>query len=227
MAAGEDARRRERLCALQFGADRTGVRCGAHRRAAGEHHRPVALAHRDLRGVGTGGHRHRLHLFALVARVAVVGRDAAGLEPCTPPQTVEQRRELAEVGRPLDGAAAEPQLLRGGIVVDGRMVVVGLRLEHVGRLAPRSLEGARRIGRGGDGGIECVGHLYHLVVVAAVRPVRPAAGGSDRRRTPDLGGRPAAQTRTVRAGRAASSRAAPDRGRRRRCGSRGCRRRRG
>ena len=60
----------------------------------------------------------RLHLLALEGRVAVMRGQAAGLEPGLAPDFLAQRRELAEMGWPLDGAALKSQSLRGGIVVD-------------------------------------------------------------------------------------------------------------
>ncbi|MGY4421656.1 hypothetical protein ACVWY2_004105 [Bradyrhizobium sp. JR6.1] len=45
-------------------------------------------------------------------------------------------RELAEMGRSLDRAAAEAELLRGCIVVNRGVGVVGLGLKHLLRAAP-------------------------------------------------------------------------------------------
>ena len=79
--------------------------------------------------------------------------EAAALEPRLSPQPRAERRELAEMRRPLDGAALEAELLRGGIVVDGGMRVVNLRVQHLARLAPRPDQG---LGGLGDLGVECV-----------------------------------------------------------------------
>ena len=64
-------------------------------------------------------------------------RQAAGLEPGLAPDPLAQRRELAEMGRPLDGAALKAELLRGRIVVDRGVGVVDLRVKHLLRAAPR------------------------------------------------------------------------------------------
>jgi len=56
--------------------------------------------------------------------------------------------------RTLDGAALEAELLRGRVIVDRRMRIVSLRLQHLARLAPRP---DQRLGGLGDLGVECVG----------------------------------------------------------------------
>ena len=111
----------------------------ADRRRAAQDLGAVALGHADradalarLRHLDVG-----LHFLALEYGVAVMRRQAAGLEPCLAPDALAQRRELAEMGRAFDGAALEPELLRGRIVVDRGMGVVDLRVEHLLRAAPR------------------------------------------------------------------------------------------
>jgi hypothetical protein len=96
------------------------------------HHADVDLA---LAVVRLGG--ARLDLFAGKDRVAIVRRDAAGLEPRLAPQLRAQRRELAEMGRALDGRGLEAHLLRHRIVVDRDVTVVELRGEHLLRRSPR------------------------------------------------------------------------------------------
>ena len=67
-------------------------------------------------------------------------RQASGLEPGLAPDPLAQRRELAEMGRALDGAALKAELLRGRIVVDRGVGVVDLRVKHLLRAAPRAHE---------------------------------------------------------------------------------------
>ena len=78
-----------------------------------------------------------LYLLALEGGVAVMRRQASGLEPGLAPDPLAQRRELAEMGRALDGAALKAQLLRGCIVVDRGVGVVDLRVKHLLRAPPR------------------------------------------------------------------------------------------
>ena len=47
-----------------------------------------------------------------------------------------ERNELAEMGRPLDGAALEAELLRGGVIVDRGMQIIALRMQHLVRRPP-------------------------------------------------------------------------------------------
>src|SRR5580658_3360007 len=73
--------------------------------------------------------------------------DASGLEPGAPPQAFAERRELAEMRRPFDRSTLEPQFPGGGIVVNRRMRIVDLGMEHLLRPAPRP---SQRIGGLGD-----------------------------------------------------------------------------
>ena len=102
----------------------------------------VALGHADR-----ADRLARLRLFdigldflALEGGVAVMRRQASGLEPGLAPDPLAQRRELAEMGRALDGAALKAELLRGRIVVDRGVGVVDLRVKHLLRAAPRPHE---------------------------------------------------------------------------------------
>jgi hypothetical protein len=72
-------------------------------------------------------------------------RDAAGPEPISAPQPLAERRELAEMRRSLDGAALEAELLRRGIVMNRRVGIVDLRIEHLARLSPRTNQRTRGV----------------------------------------------------------------------------------
>ena len=61
---------------------------------------------------------------------------APGLEPGPAPDPLAQRRELAEMGRPFDGAALKSELLGGRVVMDRGMGIVDLGVEHLLRAAP-------------------------------------------------------------------------------------------
>src|SRR5437660_5924878 len=76
-------------------------------------------------------------------------REAAGLEPRLAPDALTQRRELAEMGGALDGAALEAEFLRGRVVMDRRVGIVGLRMQHLLRRAPWSLQHAVAVGNFG------------------------------------------------------------------------------
>ena len=75
--------------------------------------------------------------------------DTPGLEPRLSPQPFAQRRKLAEIRRPLDGAALKSQFLRGGVVVNLGMGIVNLGMQHLVRPPPRSREAFRRFGDDG------------------------------------------------------------------------------
>ena len=75
--------------------------------------------------------------------------DASGLEPGIAPDAGAQRRELAEMRRPFDGAALKSQFLRRRIVVNRGMGIVDLRVQHLMRPPPRSGDGFS--GFGDDG----------------------------------------------------------------------------
>src|SRR5207244_6057202 len=81
--------------------------------------------------------------------IAVMRREAAGLEPRLAPDALTQRRELAEMGGALDGAALEAEFLRGRVVMDRRVGIVGLCMQHLLRLPPRSSEHAVAVGNFG------------------------------------------------------------------------------
>jgi hypothetical protein len=57
----------------------------------------------------------------------------------------QQRREQAEMGRPLDRPGAEAELLGHGVVVDRRVATVFLLRQHLPRRPQRSLQDQRRI----------------------------------------------------------------------------------
>ena len=110
----------------------------ADRRGAAQNFCAVALGHAD-RANGLA----RLRLFdigldflALEGGVAIMRGQAAGLEPGLAPDPLAQRRELAEMGRPFDGAALKPELLGGRVVMDRGMGIVDLGVEHLLRAPP-------------------------------------------------------------------------------------------
>ena len=53
------------------------------------------------------------------------------VEHCIAPYGVAERRELAEVRGPLDGAAFETELLRGGVIVNRGVAIVVLHRQHL------------------------------------------------------------------------------------------------
>jgi hypothetical protein len=68
-----------------------------------------------------------------------------------PNSLVQQRHELAEVRRPLDGRAGEAQALGHGVVVDRDVAVVRLGREHLpwpAELAAQRVRGFEGLGQG-------------------------------------------------------------------------------
>src|SRR4051794_1690177 len=66
--------------------------------------------------------------------------NAALAEPALAPKREAKRRELTEMRRALDRAAAEAELLCGGIVVNGCVLIILLLGEHLQRRAPGTSE---------------------------------------------------------------------------------------
>jgi len=114
----------------------------SHRRSAAQNFGAVAPGHPDRANflAGLCLLDARLHLLALEGGVAVMRGQAPGLEPRLAPHAFAQRRELTEMGGTFDGAALKAQFLRRGVVVNRRMGVVSLGVQHLLRLPPRSGE---------------------------------------------------------------------------------------
>jgi hypothetical protein len=111
----------------------------AHRSGAAQDLGAVLALHADRRmraAILRFGYE-RPDLVALETRVAIVRGERALREPLRPPERDTQRRELAEVRRPLDRAALEAEFLGGLVVVDRSVIVVLLRGEHLPRDAQR------------------------------------------------------------------------------------------
>ncbi len=94
-----------------------------------------------LRGVDPGdvgivatGQRRR-DRFAFDHHRLEVGADAPGLEPAPAPHREGERIELAEVGRPLDRGAGQPELVGDITVVHAGVTVVRLIRQHLPRMA--------------------------------------------------------------------------------------------
>ena len=114
---------------------------GADRRRPAQHRPAVGLV-ASIRADSLAGRRQRrLHLLALDHHRAEVAADAAALEPGLPPQRDGERIELAEVGRPLDRRAGEPERRRRVAVVDAGVAVDVLLGEHLRRRPPRPGQG--------------------------------------------------------------------------------------
>src|SRR5262249_17916620 len=111
-----------------------------------------------------------LHLLALEHGIAVVRGEAAGFEPLPAEGALAKRPELAEMGGAFDGAALEAELLRGRIVMDRGMRVVGLRMQHLFWLAPGSVQRAIAFG---DFGVEG----FHDRISMPVCSLGKTAGG--------------------------------------------------
>src|SRR5882672_10775363 len=90
------------------------------RRGAAQNLGAIALGHPDRKRALTGLRLLDIGLdfLALERRVPVMRGQAPGFEPGLAPDPFAQRRELAEMGRPFDGATLKSQLLRRHVVMD-------------------------------------------------------------------------------------------------------------
>ena len=98
-----------------------------------QHGRAIGLLGPDAgRGRAGGGNLGEgPDLLALHHHVQVVRGETAALEPGLAPDLLQQGRKKAEVGRSLDGARPEAELLGHGVVMDGGMAAIRLVGQHL------------------------------------------------------------------------------------------------
>ena len=111
-------------------------RVRTNRGRAGQHFGSVPLFHADLRKIRAMRRYRRAHLLPFEHGAAIMSGDAARGEPRLAPQRIGERIELAEMSRPLDRPAPEPQLAGRVVIMDRRVPVIALRIQHLPRRTP-------------------------------------------------------------------------------------------